>query len=260
MGSERKDRIGTAFGAAADGYEDHAGVQRIVARTVGDLAGQVAAIGHLPDRPRILEIGCGTGMLTRELQRRWPDAELVVTDLSPAMVGAAAKGAMLAGTFLPMDGERPWFEGEWFDLVVSSLAFQWFDDLHGAIDRLAGLLRPGGSLIFSTMGERSFAAWRAAHAACGVQSGIAAYPSLAELQAMLAGYPDAFAFDEDYAVDWGSARGLVGHLKGIGASVPVDGRAPLTPGDLRPVMRAFEAAGARDGYHVLFGRVTRVGP
>ncbi len=258
MSSLRKDRIGTAFGAAASGYEDHAQVQRVVARTVGDLAGQVAALGRLPDRPRILEIGCGTGMLTRELQRRWPDAELVVTDLSPAMVGTAAKGAMLAGTFLPMDGENPWFEGEWFDLVLSSLAFQWFDDLHAAVARLAGLLRPGGSLIFSTMGERSFAAWRAAHAACGVQAGVAAYPSLDALRGMLAGHADAFAFDEDYALDWGSAKGLVAHLKGIGASVPAEGRAPLSPGQLRQVMRAFEEGGARDGYHVLFARVTRV--
>src|SRR3546814_14322438 len=64
-----------------------------------------------------------------------------------------------------MDGEAPIFEGEWFDLILSSLAFQWFDDLGGAVGRLAGLLRPGGSLIFSTLGRGSFARWRSAHAA-----------------------------------------------------------------------------------------------
>ncbi|CAN5464453.1 hypothetical protein BH10PSE12_BH10PSE12_15480 [soil metagenome] len=254
MNAPRKDRIGAAFGAAAGGYDEHAEVQRIAAHTVADLA----ALLTLRADARILEIGCGTGLLTRELRGRWPEAELVVTDLAPAMVARAARDPMLSGTFLAMDGEQPWFEGAHFDLIVSSLAFQWFEDLPSALVRLVGLLRPGGSLIFSTMARRSFAAWRAAHVACGVIAGTPDYPSLESLRAMLAGFPDAFAFDEDYPLACDSAKGLIAHLKGIGANVPVEGRAPLTPGELRRVMRAFEDAGAQDGYHVVFGRVTRV--
>lgn len=256
MNPSRKDRIGAAFGAAAAGYEDHAGVQRIVARTVADLAAQRLAPGGAG--ARILEIGCGSGFLTRDIRASWPGADLTVTDLSPEMVRQAAKGAMIAGTFLPMDGEAPWFEGEWFDLILSSLAFQWFDDLAGATRRLAGLLRPGGSLIFSTMAQRSFAAWRAAHAACGAVAGTPAYPSLEDIRAMLAPYADAFAFDEDYPLDCGSARGLMAHLKGIGAAIPAPDRTPLSPATLRRVMAAFDAEGARDAYHVAFVRVTRV--
>lgn len=254
MDNGRKARISAAFGAAATGYEGHADVQRIVARTVAELAGQRAA----PKDARILEIGCGTGLLTRDIRAHWPAAELIATDLSPEMVGQAAKGAMLAGMFLPMDGEQPWFDGPWFDLILSSLAFQWFDDLPGAVARLSGLLRPGGSLIFSTMGERSFAGWRAAHGATAAEAGVTDYPSLEALRAMLAGYADAFVFDEDYVVNWGSARGLMAHLKGIGATVPVEGRPPLSPVALRRVMATFDAAGGRDGYHVLFARVTRL--
>ncbi|WP_336958403.1 methyltransferase domain-containing protein [Sphingobium aquiterrae] len=259
MDTGRKQRIGSAFGAAAAGYEDHAGVQRTVARAVAELAERQAHMaGVAGQRLRVLELGCGTGFLTRDIQAIWPQAELVATDLAPEMVGRTADGAMLAGTFLPMDGEQPWFEGPWFDLILSSLAFQWFDDMARAIDRLVALLRPGGSLIFSTMGARSFAGWRAAHAACGAEAGVPAYPTLGALQAMLVRYPDAFAFDEDYPLDCGSARGLIAHLKGIGAVVPIKGRAPLAPAKLRAVMAAFDAAGARDGYHVLFGRVTRL--
>jgi malonyl-CoA O-methyltransferase len=254
MNAPRKDRIGAAFGAAAGDYEAHADVQRIAAHTVADLA---ALLKVRPDA-RILEIGCGTGLLTREVRGRWPEAELVVTDLAPTMVEQAARDPMLAATFMAMDGEQPWFEGAHFDLILSSLAFQWFDDLGVALARLVALLRPGGSLIFSTMAERSFAAWRAAHAACGVAAGTPDYPSLETLRAMLAGFSDAFAFDEDYGLECRSAKELIAHLKGIGASVPVEGRAPLSPGILRRVMRAFDDAGARDSYHVVFGRITRV--
>ena len=121
------------------------------------------------------------------------------------------------------------------------------------------LLTPGGSLIFSTMGERSFGQWRAAHAACGLEAGVPDYPSLAAVRAMLAAYDDSFAFDETVALDSGGARGLTTHLKGIGAVVPGAGRRPLTPAQLRSVMAAFEATGGADAYQILFGRITRAG-
>lgn len=253
MNSRRKQRISEAFGAAAARYDDHAGPQRAAAALVADLA-QRQMPGPVE---RILEIGCGTGLLTRDIQRRWPSAELVVTDLSPDMLARAAKGGLVAGTFLAMDGEAPVFEGEWFDLILSSLAFQWFEQLEDAIARLTGLLRPGGSMIFSTMGAGSFAQWRTAHVACDLVPGVPAYPGLDDLRAMLSTYEDAFAFDEDYALSCGGARGLIAHLKGIGAVVPDDGRKPLPPGQLRRVMAAFDQRGGGDAYQLLFGRVTR---
>ncbi|BAI97225.1 MULTISPECIES: methyltransferase domain-containing protein [Sphingobium] len=253
MNGHRKQRISDAFGAAAGHYDDHAGPQRLAAALVADLAQR-----QRPDGVgRILEIGCGTGFLTRHIQARWPGAELVVTDLSPDMLARAATGGLVAGTFLAMDGEAPIFEGEWFDLILSSLAFQWFDDLESAVARLAGLLRPAGSLLFSTMGQGSFARWRSAHRAAGLSAGIPDYPSLEALRSILARHDDAFAFDEEYALPCGDARGLIAHLKGIGAVVPSEGRKPLPPRDLRRVMAAFEEGGGDDVYQILFGRVTR---
>ena len=248
----RKQRISDAFGAAAAHYDDHAGPQRFAARLVADLAQRQRPQGvH-----RILEIGCGTGLLTRDIQARWPGAEIIVTDLSPGMLDKAAAGGLVAGRFLAMDGEAPAFDGPWFDLILSSLAFQWFDDLPAAIARLAALLRPGGGLIFSTMGQGSFARWRAAHAACGLEAGVPDYPSLDALRAMLRGHADSFAFDETVVLDGGGARELIAHLKGIGAVVPSAGCRPLAPAQLRAVMAAYEAQGGADAYQLLFGRVT----
>jgi len=249
----RKQRISDAFGAAAAQYDGHAGPQRLVAGLVADLAQRQRPHGV----QRILEIGCGTGFLTRDIQARWPGADLVATDISPGMLEQAASNGRVAGRFMMMDGEAPSFEGPWFDLILSSLAFQWFDDLGAAIPRLAALLRPGGSLIFSTMGQASFARWRGAHEACGLAAGVPDYPSIDALRAMLEGYDDSFVFDENYALTCDGARGLIAHLKGIGAVVPNEGRKPLSPADLRRVMAAFDADGGDDGYQVLFARVTR---
>lgn len=253
MPDERKQQIADAFGRAASSYDEAAAPQRRAAALVADLARQQ----RTGDRPRILEIGCGTGLLTRHIREIWPAAELVVSDLSPEMVGHAARGAMIAGTFLPMDGEAPAFDGPWFDLILSSLAFQWFADLPRAIARLTGLLRPGGTLLFSTMGADSFAEWRQAHRRAGESEGTPPYPSLADLRAMLSGWPDAFAFEEHWPHDFGGAKGFLAHLKAIGATVPASGHAALPPARLRAVMRAFDEAGATATYHVLFARVTR---
>lgn len=249
-----RDRIARAFSRAAPDYDRAAAPQRKAAALLADLARQRPA----PPSPHILEIGCGTGLFTRHIAEIWPDARLVASDIAPEMVGAAARGAMIGGRFVTMDGEAPPFDRPLFDLILSNLAFQWFADLPGAVARLAGLLRPGGSLLFSTMGADSFAEWRAAHATVGAVPGTPSYPALADLRAMLAALPDAFAFEEHWPFDLGGASGLLAHLKGIGARVPAAGHRPLAPAGLRGVMRAFDEGGGTVTYHVLFGRVTNL--
>ena len=99
----RKPQVAARFGAAAHRYEDHAPVQRITAER---LAGDIARL-RLPPRPRILEIGCGTGLLTQALARRLGPADWTVTDISPAMLAASQRGPALPGTarFQVLDGE-----------------------------------------------------------------------------------------------------------------------------------------------------------
>jgi malonyl-CoA O-methyltransferase len=254
MQTMRKASVGASFGAAAGHYEQNAAVQRVVARHLAAMA----ARARLPDDARILEIGCGTGLLTREIRARWPRAALVATDLSPEML-TVARASGVAAQLFAMDGEAPSFDGPLFNLILSSLAFQWFADLPRAIERLHGLLRPGASLYFATMGADSFASWRAAHAACGEQAGIADYPTLDQLRAMLAHYADAFACDENHPLPERGGAALIRHFRGLGAQLPRSGYVPLGPSAMRRVIRAYEAAGGATHYHVLYGRITHVG-
>ena len=85
MNGRAQRRHRRALRRAAARYEAHA---RPSARAPGR--------GHrpadLPPRPRILEIGCGTGLLTRELARRLGPADWMLTDISPAMLEIARLG------------------------------------------------------------------------------------------------------------------------------------------------------------------------
>ena len=72
------------------------------------LAEDIARL-DLPPRPRILEIGCGTGLLTRELARRLGPADWMLTDISPAMLEIARLGPAPQGSvrYAALDGEHP---------------------------------------------------------------------------------------------------------------------------------------------------------
>ncbi len=231
--------IADAFGRAAD-YDRHAAVQRTVAERLAD---RIAALPR-PESPRVLEIGCGTGLLGAALVDRLAGARWRMTDLSPAMVERARQ--RFAGrpgiAFSAMDGEAPDVAGP-FDLIVSSLAFQWFADLPGAVARLKRMLAPGGHLAFTTMAAGSFAEWRAAHD--GLVPGTPDYPDADTLSAM-----GVSVSVEALPVRHRDARNFLHAVKAIGAGTPRPGHKPLTPAQLHAVMRRFEAAGAVASYVV----------
>ena len=238
-------RLRRAFDAAADSYDAAAPVQRAVAQRLAD---RIAAL-PLPAWPRILEIGCGTGFLTTSLRERIPHGDWLVTDLSPRMLEACRARLGDEVAFQVLDGEHADFEPWRFDLICSSLAFQWFGDLEAALGRLAGLVAPGGWLAFSTLADGTLAEWRQAHADLGLDCAAPGHPGAEALQAMLG--PRGRIETETVVQAHADARAFLDDLKAIGAASP-RGR-PLPPGDLKRVMRRFDQAGACVRYEVAYG-------
>jgi malonyl-CoA O-methyltransferase len=231
--------IAAAFDRA-ETYDQHAEVQRRVAAA---LAARVAAL-PLPARPRILEIGCGTGLLGLELIERLPGADWIMTDIAPAMIDRARTrfGRREGIRFAVMDGERPDCTGP-FDLVVSNLALQWFRDLPASVAQLRGLLAPGGWLAFTTLAAGTFAEWRAAHG--DLPPATLDFASGAELAAL--GLDVSI---DETLISHGSARAFLHGLKALGAGTPRPGHRPLRPAELRAVIERFERAGAPARYVV----------
>ena len=247
----RKGRIAQAFSARAGSYDDVAAVQRVVAARV---AARVVAGGLRPKR--ILEIGCGTGFLSEALAAAFPGAELVLTDISPAMLARCRARLGDGPAYKVLDGEHPEAAEGGFDLIVSSLAMQWFGDLRGGLARLAGLLAPGGRMVFATLGAGNFAEWAAAHAAQGLQSGTPKYPALDAVP-----WPEGFGHagaEEFVTQDYADGAAFARSLKMLGAGEPAAGYKPLTAGAFRRVLESLRG-GFGVTYHVLYGEVFRAG-
>lgn len=101
---------------------------------------------------RVLEVACGTGIVTRRLRAAMrPDAHSTATDLSPAMVEyARSRMPGAAGVeFRPADAMALPFPDASFDAVVCQFGVMFVPDKAVAFAEMRRVLAPGGTLIFS---------------------------------------------------------------------------------------------------------------
>ena len=105
---------------------------------------------------RILEVGCGTGVYTALLMKKYPGAALTAVDISGAMIDEARRNIHGQGIeFIEADAERAEFSGM-FDLVTSNASLHWFSEPGLVFGRFAKMLSENGELHFSIYGPRTF--------------------------------------------------------------------------------------------------------
>lgn len=134
------------------GTYDLEGLQAAVYRPVHD-----AILALLADAPpaTVIDLGCGTGQLTRRLLDRFPEATVVAVDLSAGMLDEAATrlspGSSDRCALVRADAEHLPMASSSTDLVVCTESFHWYHDQAGALEGLADILRPGGRLLIASI-------------------------------------------------------------------------------------------------------------
>jgi len=101
---------------------------------------------------RVLDLGCGDGVLAREMVTR--GALVVAVDASPAMVAAARDRGVDARLGDACDLT---FESE-FDVVFSNAVLHWVRDADAALAGIARALVPGGRFVAEFGGHGNIAA------------------------------------------------------------------------------------------------------
>lgn len=138
--------VGARFSAAADTYDDCAEIQRAVANRL------VGFLDEIETPNRILEIGCGTGILTQKLAELFPNADIEAIDVAEDLVRVAEKRFVdnrrvrcRVADALELDCD------ESFSLIASSSSLHWIRPLGSLFPKFASLLSTDGKLVFSLM-------------------------------------------------------------------------------------------------------------
>ncbi|MFF0447582.1 class I SAM-dependent methyltransferase [Streptomyces sp. NPDC004609] len=112
-----------------------------------------AAIGT---HDRVLDIGCGYGATTRSAARRAPDGHVGGNDVVEPMLERAREFADSEGianvTFEAGDAQVHPFPAGGFDVAISRFGVMFFAGPLAAFANIGRALRPGGRLVFTTVG------------------------------------------------------------------------------------------------------------
>jgi len=134
-----------------DLYEGHAPQDSAIQHRLAITLNWVDRLGLNPGSP-VLEVGCGAGRLAAALGHR--GLSVCAVDLSPKMIEQTSERIKKEGltrlvTARLGDVNSLNAERESFDLVVALGVIDWLQSPLRALQEMARVLRPGGSLIFS---------------------------------------------------------------------------------------------------------------
>jgi malonyl-ACP O-methyltransferase BioC len=146
--------VARRFSRAASTYDQGAGLHRHVGARLLEILPDPDEVG----RGRILEVGCGTGVLTGLIRQRYPDAMLCVMDVAEGMVSTVRErwGHDPAVEYVVSD-VREFKTARPFDLIVSSSALHWAEPLGKTMATLKAVLVPGGGLYAALMVDGTLA-------------------------------------------------------------------------------------------------------
>lgn len=145
----KKDLVRKNFSKGSETYEGFAIVQK-------HMANQLLSFLPVETRNlRILEIGSGTGILTRNLLNKYPNSKITVIDISEKMISICKKEFGTRLEYIIDDAEIHEFL-EKFDLIVSNATFQWFHNIEKALNKLKTYLNDNGEILFSVFMEGTY--------------------------------------------------------------------------------------------------------
>jgi len=257
-----KGQLAAHFGRRVRSYDEATPVQAQMATA---LVGKARA--HFADRRvgRILELGCGTGRMTRQLENAFPHARITAVDISPEMI-RHARATSARVDFRVADAEVHLLSdaGE-YDLVVSNAAAQWFEDATAAFARARARLLPGGLLAIATFGEQTFRelrhAFELAYAATGVAPVEHVVP-MRPVEAWRRDFSDAEIVEEIRSKIFPGVGDFLRSVQAAGAVNSLSGRHFLSRVVLRAMMERYAAlygsapaGGVGATYHVVYVHV-----
>ncbi len=137
-----KELVKKRFSKSLNTYEDNAFVQK-------EMGAKLIQLLERKDFDSIFEIGCATGLLTKQIKENLNYNSLTANDIvSEAKVYVED----IATVFICEDIEKINFDKK-YDLIISNACLQWCNDINSTINKLLLSLNENGVLAFTLFGE-----------------------------------------------------------------------------------------------------------
>lgn len=161
------------------------------------------AAARVGPRDRVLDIGCGTGLTTREAARAAVAGSALGVDLSVPMLERARRLSVDQGppnvTYQQADAQIHRFPQAGFDLCISRFGTMFFADPLAAFTNIGRALRPGARLVLLVWQDRDRNEW-----ATAIRQSLTAATAATATPTPPASGPNAFSL-----ADPGSTEGIL---------------------------------------------------
>lgn len=237
-----------AFERAVASYDRAAVAQREIGQRLLERLDQIKL-----DPAVILDLGCATGATTALLFKKYRRARIVGLERAVGMVAAARKRAPWLRPLCGAVGEPealPLADAS-CDLIFSNLALPWCSELDRAFSEFRRVLKPGGALLFGTLGPDTLIELRRAWLSADAYAHVHAFMDLHDIgDALLrAGLTEPVVDVERLTFAYPEVDGLLRDLRALGAGNISAGRPRGLTGKSRwrAMRAAYERQRAPDG-------------
>lgn len=236
-----KVKVRKNFERAAATYDKSAILQQEVASRL------LERLDYIRLQPNtVLDLGCGTGVITADMLKRYPKAQIVALDLAVGMLKKTqqhGRGWLRKKPHcLCADAERLPLKDNAVDLLISNLMLQWSNDLPSVFSGFERIIAPKGLLLFTTFGPDTLKEIRESWATVDSVPHTSQFTDMHDIgDALLkAGFIDPVMDMEIITMTYDSVRDVMRDIKNIGASNATQGCAKGLMGKQR--LAAFETA------------------
>jgi malonyl-CoA O-methyltransferase len=244
------------FSAAVETYDRHARPQLSLARSVCDVLPEI-----YPEQ--ILELGCGTGQLTRLLVDQFPDVLIDAVDLSEKMIEYSRKKFKRFSQVTWIHGDaQTWRAKDPYPLIVSSAALHWVPSLRETFENIFQCLEKDGFFSLGMMLNGTLKELLAVRSEVAPdKTPPSALPTLEELTENLraAGFKILRKKLSAEEVSYKSATDFLRaiHEQGVTGTKVASGRAPLNRSELDRLIKVYqERYTSPDGVYATYETAT----